>query len=540
MMSFIVNVSTGLVGFSMKKQTIHFFQMLSRAFITPVALLSFASLLLGVASLFLWHEKLRELLPFLNSAVFQYVANLLNTVGAVIMDNLPLLFAVTLAFTLAKAEKEYAALGALCGYMALLMGMHVLITVNPAVNEMFTKSALTTTLGIETVNTGVVGGIITGLLSAIIHNRVHQIKFPVALAFFGGVRFVPLANIMFFVAFGQCFPFLWLMLSKVINHAAMGISSAGVFAPFIYGLGERLLLPTGLHQIWNTVIRDTMVSGIAIFPDGHTVEGARAIFAEYLKTNTLPVNMTLADIVKFLRGGQIPITMFTLPMMALAMYQTARPEQRNKIKPLLVTGAFTSIIAGVTEPLEFTFLFVSPVWYLIYSVINGLSWMFCYLFQSNLGGTEANIIGLVLYGFLRPESTFWINMLIGIVFSLAGYTLFRFWIVHFDLKTPGRGSDYEQTIDILGINQQQDDISNDPLKLKALAIIRGLGGNKNIISVDCCYSRLRVSIHDISLVDEHIIQATGALGYVPVDDGNVQIVYGTTVDTIRNAVRKLL
>jgi PTS system maltose and glucose-specific IIC component len=232
--------------------------------------------------------------------------------------------------------------------------------------------------------------------------------------------------------------------------------------------------------------------------------------------------------------------MFTLPMMALAMYQTARPEQRKKIKPLLLTGAFTSIIAGVTEPLEFTFLFVSPVWYLVYSVINGLSWMLCYLFQSTLGGTEANIIGLVLYGFLRPESKFWINMLIGIVFSLGGYSLFRFWIVHFDLKTPGRGSDYEQTIDILGINQDQDDISNDPLKLKASAIIRGLGGKHNIVSVDCCYSRLRVSINDISLVDEKIIQATGALGYVPVDDGNVQIVYGTTVDTIRNAVRKLL
>ncbi|HCC0890448.1 TPA: PTS transporter subunit EIIC [Salmonella enterica] len=524
----------------MKKEIIHFFQMLSRAFITPIALLSFASLLLGVASLFLWHERLRELLPFLNSALCQYIANLMNTVGAVIMDNLPLLFAVTLAFTLAKAEKEYAALGALCGYMALLMGMHVLVSANPAINSMFTKSMLTTTLGIETVNTGVVGGIITGLLSTVIHNRVHQIKFPIALAFFGGVRFVPLANIMFFVIFGQCFPFLWLMLSKVINQAAMGVSSAGFFAPFIYGVGERLLLPTGLHQIWNTVIRDTMVSGVAVFPDGHTVEGARAIFAEYLKTNILPTNMALTDIVKFLRGGQIPITMFTLPMMALAMYQTAKPEQRKKIKPLLLTGAFTSIIAGVTEPLEFTFLFVSPLWYLIYSIINGLSWMLCYVFHSALGGTEANIIGLVLYGFLRPESKVWINIVIGIVFGLGGYLLFRFWIVRFDLKTPGRGSDYEQTIDILGINQEQNTVSNDPLKLKALAIIRGLGGENNITNVDCCYSRLRVSVNDISLVDEKIIQATGSLGYVPVDDKNVQIVYGATVDTIRNAVRKLL
>ncbi|HCL5074680.1 TPA: PTS transporter subunit EIIC [Salmonella enterica] len=524
----------------MKKEAIHFFQLLSRAFITPIALLSFASLLLGIASLFLWHERLRELLPLLNSSYFQYIANLLNTVGSVIMDNLPLLFAVSLSFTLAKSDKEYAALGAICGYLALLMGMNALVTLHPHVKNMFPESAFTTTLGIETVNTGVVGGIITGLLSAIIHNRVYQIRFPVALAFFGGVRFVPLANVMFFVVFGQCFPFLWMFMSSAINHAALAVSHAGVFAPFIYGFGERLLLPTGLHQIWNTVIRDTMVSGIAVFPDGHSVEGARAIFAEYLKTNVLPVNMTLPDIVKFLRGGQIPITMFTLPAMALAMYQTAKPEQREKIKPLLLTGAFTSIIAGVTEPLEFTFLFVSPVWYFIYSLFNGLSWMLCYMSHSQLGGTEANIIGLVLYGFLRPESKFWINIGIGIVMAGCGYSLFRFWIVYFDLKTPGRGGDYEKTIDILGINQTDENITKDPLKLKASAIIKGLGGTDNIINVDCCYSRLRVSVNDASLIDEQIIQATGSLGFVPIDEKNVQIVYGTTVDTIRNAVKKLL
>ncbi len=524
----------------MKKEYVHFFQTLSRAFITPIALLSFASLLLGVASLFLWHEKLRELLPFMNSALIQYLANLLNTIGSVIMDNLPLLFAVSLAFTLAKSEREYAALGAICGYLALLMGMHALVAINPHVREMFPEKIFTTTLGIETVNTGVVGGIITGLLSALIHNKVYQIRFPVALAFFGGVRFVPLANVMFFVAFGQCFPFLWIFLSNLINSAAMGVSHAGVLAPFIYGFGERLLLPTGLHQIWNTVIRDTMVSGVAIFPDGHTVEGARAIFAEYLKINVLPVNMTLPDMVKFLRGGQIPVTMFTLPMMALAMYHTAKPEQRAKIKPLLLTGAFTSIIAGVTEPLEFTFLFVSPVWYLIYSLINGLSWMLCYMFHSQLGGTEANIIGLVLYGFLRPESRFWINLLVGVVMAGCGYGLFRFWIVRFDLKTPGRGSDYEQTIDILGILPTDDRRANDPLQLKAAAIVKGLGGKQNIITVDCCYSRLRVSLRDVALVDEKIIKATGSLGYIPIDENNIQIVYGTTVDTIRNAVKKQL
>ena len=524
----------------MKKEAIQFFQLLSRSFITPIALLSFASLLLGVASLFLWHEPLRQMLPFLNSAPCQYMARLMNTVGAVIMDNLALLFAVSLGYTLAKEEKEYAALGALCGYLALLMGMQALITNAPAVNALFPEKALTTTLGINTVNTGVVGGIISGLLSAAIHNRVYQIKFPVALAFFGGVRFVPLANVMFFVLFGQCFPFIWLGMSNVINTAAAGVAQSGMWGPFIYGFGERLLLPTGLHQIWNTVIRDTLVSGVAIFPDGHTIEGARAIFADYLKTNTLPQNMPLPEIVKFLRGGQIPITLFTLPAMALAMYHTARPEKRAQIKPLLLTGAFTSMIAGVTEPLEFTFLFVSPLWYVIYSVLNGLSWMICYMFNSQLGGTEANIIGLVLYGFLRPESRFWINMVTGVALSIFGYLFFRFWIIKFDLKTPGRGGDYEKTIDLLGINPEKNSESHDPLKLKARAIIKALGNRDNIQSVDCCYSRLRVSVKEMARVDEALFTATGALGVVKVDDTNIQIIYGPSVDTLRHAVKKQL
>ncbi|MHA6309166.1 PTS transporter subunit EIIC [Hafnia paralvei] len=522
----------------MKKETLDFFQKLSRAFIMPIALLSFASLLLGVASLFLWHQALLDMFPILKTPAIQYCANLMNTVASVIMDNLPLLFAISLSFTLAKEDKEYAALGALVGYLALIMGMHALITFIPSVQHMFPEKALTETLGIKTVNTGVVGGIITGIISSFIHNHTHKTKLPMALAFFGGVRFVPIANTIFFVIFGQLFPFIWVFVSNIINSAAIGVSHAGVLAPFIYGMGERLLIPTGLHQIWNTVIRDTMVSGIATFPDGHTIEGARAIFADYMRTNILPTNMTLPDIVKFLRGGQIPITMFTLPMMALAMYHTAKPEQKAKIKPLLITGVFTSIIAGVTEPLEFTFLFISPLWYFVYCIINGLSFMLCYMFQSQVGGTEANIIGLVLYGFLRPESKFWINILIGVVMSGVGYLLFRWWIVRFDLKTPGRGSDYEQTIDILGLGETYSD--KDPLQLKAMTIIKGLGGSENITDVESCMSRLRVSVINMDNVDDKILNATGPLGIVKVDSENIQIIYGTTAGTIRGAVKKQL
>lgn len=522
-----------------KKKTVVYFQKLSRAFLMPIALLSVASLMCGVASIFLWHQQLREMFPFFTYPAVEYVARLLETTGGVVTNNLPVLYCVSIAFGMVDEDKEYAAFGALVGYIALLVSMGFLLTMNPALAERMPAGTVTMILGFETVNTGILGAIAVGLLSAWIHTRVHKIKLPMALSFFGGVRFVSIATSVFFVLLGQLVPFVWTFISNGINTVAYAVANTGVFGPFLYQFGERILIPTGMHQIWNTVIRDTAVSGIYSFPDPYgTIEGARAAFSAYMATGVLPDGATLPEMVKFLRGGQIPITVFALPAAAFAMYRCADPDKKSNVKALLLTGACTSIIAGITEPLEFAFLFAAPALFLIYAVFCGLAYMIPYILGSTLGGTEASILGLTVFGFLRDDSTWWINVMVGIIFAAALYVVFRWYIIKFDVKTPGRGGDYDEQLSLLdGIVDMN---VNDPKVMKAQAIIKGLGGSSNIKTVDCCMSRLRVTVVSMSDIDEKVIKATGCNGIVKPDDENIQIIYGTTVGMIKEAVKKEL
>lgn len=519
------------------KTTMKYFQKLSRAFLMPIALLSIASLMTGVASIFLWHEQLRTMFPILTHPVIQYFARLLETAGGVVTNNLPVLYCVSIAFGMADEDKEYAAFGSLVGYLSFLVSMGFLLSVNPGIAERMPAGTVTSILGFETVNTGILGAILVGLISAQIHMKVHKIKLPMALSFFGGVRFVSIATSVFFIVFGQLVPFVWTFISNAINTVAYAVANTGVFGPFLYQFGERILIPTGLHQIWNTVIRDTAVSGVYIFPDPYgTIEGARAAFSAYMATGYLPEGTSLVEMVKFLRGGQIPITVFALPAVAFAMYRCADDDKKANVKALLLTGACTSIIAGITEPIEFAFLFAAPALFIIYAVFCGLAYMIPYILGSTLGGTEASILGLSIFGFLRNDSTWWINVIVGLVFAVVMYFVFKWYIVRFDVKTPGRGGDYDEQMSLLdGI---VDINVNDPKVLKAQTIIKGLGGIDNIKSVECCMSRLRVTIVSMDQVDEAVIKATGCNGIVKPDKENIQIVYGTTVGMIKDAVLK--
>lgn len=415
----------------MKRKLLVFFQKMSKAFLLPITLLAFAAMLLGLASVFLWHDQLKEMMPFIASPGIQYAARVINTVAGAIMDNLPVLFAISLALGLANEDKEYAVLSGLVGYLAFLMGMSTLLQFNPNIQAMFPESAIRTILGIQTLDTGILGGIIVGILTAIIHNKTHKVQLPMVFSFFSGTKFVPIACVTVFVILGQFFPFVWVVISKVINSAALAVANSGIFGPFIYAFGERLLIPTGLHHVWNTVIRDTAVSGTYMFEAGKIIEGARPAFNLFLETNTLPINVAtgeqvaLTELVKFLRAGQVPMTMFALPAIALAMYNTAYPENRSKIKQLLITGVCTALLAGITEPLEFAFLFAAPILYLIYSVLCGVSFVIVFLLGNQMGGTEPSLIGLLLYGLLRPESKYYISLIIGCIMAVISYVLFK-------------------------------------------------------------------------------------------------------------------
>lgn len=515
-----------------------YFQRLSRAFLMPIALLSLASLFMGIASIFLWHESLKEIFPIITHPTVQYFVKLLEITAGTVMNNLPLLYCVSIGFGMANEDKEYAAFATLVGYLAFLTGMSYLLETDATVAALFPANAITSILGIKTLNTGIFGAILVGLLSSYLHNKTHKIQLPMAISFFGGVRLVPIVTAVSFILLGQIFPFLWVYVSSLINNIAHAVVNTGVFGPFIYQFGERILIPTGLHQIWNTVIRDTTVSGVYNFPDPYgVVEGGRAAYATYLATNTIPQGTTLVEMVKFLRGGQIPITVFALPAAAYAMYKCADDDKKESVKGLLMTGAFTSIIAGITEPLEFTFLFIAPLLFLVYAVFCGLAYMIPYMLGSTLGGTEGNILGLLLFGFLRNEANWYIVVLTGIVMAVIFYFMFVWWIKKYNLKTPGRSTEFDKGLKYL-YEEGVIDNNLDPKVLKAKLIIKGLGGTENISSIDNCMSRLRVGVKDISVINEDILNSTECAGIVKADSHNLQIIYGTTVGLIKNAVVK--
>ena len=516
-----------------------YFQRLSTAFLMPISALCVASLFMGIASIFLWLDTLRQMFPILASPAAQYFANVLNAIGGVITNHLPVLYCVSIGYAMSDDEKGVAAFASLVGYLAFNIGRGTLISAFPAMVERLPVGAVGEILGQQTVNTGILGGILVGAISALLHNKCYKCHLPMAISFFGGVRSVPIVTGIFFVLLGQLVPFVWSYVSNAINLLASAVSGSGIFGPFLYQLGERLLIPTGLHQIWNTVIRDTAVSGQYVFPEPYgVIEGARAAWNAFMATGYMPEGTNLPEMVKFLRGGQISHMVFAMPAVAYAMYKCADDDKKYTVRPLLITGACTAIIAGISEPLEFCFLFASPLLYVIYSVFCGLAYMVPYLLGSTLGGTEGSVMGLIIFGFLRDDATWWINVIVGIVLAVVMFVVFVWFIKKFSVKTPGRGGDYDQQMKYVG-EMEGVDVTN-PEATKAKLIIKGLGGAENIVAVENCMSRLRVTLNEEEHVDENILQDTGSMGIIRIDSTHIQIVYGTSVGLIKNAVLKEL
>lgn len=518
-----------------------FFQRLSKAFLTPLSLIASASLLMGVASFFTSGDIIAAV-PFLGNTMIQYIFKVLLQMGSVIVSNFAALYAVALPFALVDKDKEYAAFSGFVGYLSFLTGMGMLVDNFPGIAGMFPGNGLTTVLGISTVNTGMLGGILVGILTSVLHKKFRTVKFPMAFSFFQGVRFVPIISVFSFMILGNLFPFIWVFISRGIGGLAMVLSKMGVFGLWLYGFVERLLIPTGLHQIWISVVRDTSVSGVFEFASG-VVEGQRPAFMQYLAEG-LPLNTTLRELVKFSYGPQIPIMLGALVAIGLAIYKCADADKKKAVKPLILAGVTTAVIAGISEPLEFIFLFTAPILYVIYAILYGLSWVFMYIFGNQIG-YGSGIIEFVVFGLLRSDSRWWVCVFVTIGEFVANYAIFRWYIMKFDVKTPGRGGDYDASLEAMHDVDDSKvisdiDIATDPKTLKALTIIKGLGGKENIEEVDSCMSRLRVVLKDGSLVDKEILNKTGCTAIRIIDNQNLQIIYGTTVGIIKDSVRKQL
>lgn len=524
----------------MKDKIFGVLQRVGRSFMLPIALLPVAGLLLGVGSSFTNQTMLETygLTGLIHEGTVIYtVLDIMNQCGSAIFNNLALLFAMGVAIGMAKKEKEVAALSGAIAYLVMNTAISAMINARGGVEAMAPNST-TSMLGITTLQMGVFGGIIVGLGVAALHNRFYKIQLPQVLSFFGGTRFVPIISTAVFLVVGIALFYVWPVVQNAITLLGNLVIRSGYLGTWIYGVTERALIPFGLHHVFYMPFWQTAVGGTAVV-DGVTVQGAQNIFfAELASKNTTVFSV---EATRFM-AGKFPLMIFGLPGAALAMYRTAKPEKRKTVGGLLISAALTSMLTGITEPLEFTFLFVAPAMYVVHCIYAGLSYLLMHILNVGVGMTfSGGLIDLTLFGIMQGNAkTNWIwIVIVGIGYFLLYYFTFYFMITKMNLKTPGREEDDEETklytrSDFKAKTGVGPDGSapavSDPV---SACILEGLGGKANISDVDCCATRLRVTVLDADKVSDATLKASGASGVVHKGNG-IQVIYGPQVAVIKS------
>ena len=522
----------------MKEKIFGVLQRVGRSFMLPIALLPIAGLLLGIGSSFTNPTTLEayHLTEIIKEGGFLYtILDIMSKTGSIVFDNLALLFAMGVAIGMAKKEKEVAALSGAIAYLIMNTAISTLISAKGGVEAMAANSTASV-LGITTLQMGVFGGIIVGLGVAALHNKFYKIKLPQVLSFFGGTRFVPIVSAIVYLIVGIAMFYIWPVVQNVIAQLGQLVLNSGYAGTWIYGIIERALIPFGLHHVFYMPFWQTELGGSMII-DGIAVQGAQNIFFAELASKATEHFSVSAT--RFM-SGKFPFMIFGLPAAALAMYKTARPEKKKIVGGLLLSAALTSLLTGITEPLEFTFLFVAPAMYVVHCVLAGLSYMLMHVFGVGVGMTfSGGAIDLTLFGILQGNAkTNWIwVVIIGLVYAVVYYVIFCFMITKFNLKTPGREADNEETKlytrkDMQSKTASDIKSSSDFDRTSAL-ILKGLGGKLNLSDVDCCATRLRITVINPSLVDDALLKESGASGIIHKGNG-VQIIYGPQVSVVKS------
>ena len=521
----------------MKDKIFGVLQRVGRSFMLPIALLPVAGLLLGIGSSFTNETMLAAY--GLNSVIhpgtlIYTILDVMSQTGNAVFNNLALLFAMGVAIGMARKEKEVAALSGAVAYIIMNTAIQAMINAAGGVEAMPANST-TTMLGITTLQMGVFGGIVVGLGVAALHNKFYKIELPQVLAFFGGTRFVPIVSSIVYLVVGIAMFYIWPVVQNGIAALGALVLASGYAGTFIYGLLERALIPFGLHHVFYMPFWQTAVGGTAII-DGVTVTGAQNIFFAELASKSTTVFSVSAT--RFM-AGKFPFMMFGLPGAALAMYQCAKPEKKKAAGGLLLSAALTAFLTGITEPLEFTFIFVALPMYAVHCVLAGLSFMLMHILNVGVGMTfSGGLIDLVLFGVMQGNAkTHWVwVVVVGAVYFVLYYIIFRFMISKFDYKTPGRDDAEEVKLytraDVNARSAASGSTApagDDPV---SALIVEGLGGTNNLSDVDCCATRLRCTVKDAALVRQDVLKASGASGVICKGNG-VQVVYGPKVAVIK-------
>ncbi len=537
-------------------------QRVGRAFMLPIALLPIAGLLLGVGSSLTNETMLAayNLLDLLGPGTVAYsIFSILSGVGSVIFGNLPIIFAMGVALGMAEAEKGTATLSAAIAFFVMHQSINAMLTLTGRLTDgSLLEGSVANVVGIQSLEMGVFGGIIVGLGVAALHNKFYKIRLPNVVSFFGGTRFIPIISTVVYLLVGVLMFFIWPYIQSAIYALGGVVTRSGYVGTLVYGFIERLLIPFGLHHVFYLPFWQTGLGGSAVI-DGTLIYGAQNIFFAELAS---PLTTAFSVEATRFMSGKFPFMIFGLPGAALAMYSCARPEKKKVAGGLLLGAAFTAMLTGITEPIEFTFLFVAPVMYFIHCILAGASYMLMHILGVGVGMTfSGGIIDLLLFGVLQGNAkTNWLMIpLVGAAYFAVYFLTFRWMIRKFDFATPGRErdgsdtrlyrrSDYEKkrrgapesvTVKVGGAPHTvaaaayAEVAAESAVRSLAETITEGLGGKENIASLDCCATRLRVTVKDGEKVDEGLLRESGAAGVIRRGAG-VQVVYGPQVSVIKS------
>lgn len=518
-----------------------FIQKFGKSMMGPLSIIVAAGLLLGLASTLQNPNVFGTMLAdvkFVNNFV-----SLVNSLAGGIFGLLPVLFCMSIAQGMSKEDREVATFSSIIGFILFHISIRFFLSLSGVTPEVVSvdylmgqgmdlleatqiNAAYDMTMGIFTYRMGIFGGIIVGLWTAMIHNKFHTTELPTAFSFFSGKRFVPIMIVVTIPILSVVMFFAWPVVNSVINGFGTILANAGAFGTFIYGFLERLLIPTGLHHILNQMIRFTPIGGSAII-DGQTVTGALNIFNALLMQSN-PDMGVMREATRFLTQGTHPFMIFGLPAACYAMYKTALPQNKKKVKGVLLAAGLTSLFTGITEPIEFAFFFISPLLWVFHAFMAGTSFLLNTLLGVCIGNAGGGLIDFLLFGVLRGTETKWIlNMVIGLIYAVIYFFVFKWAILKFNIKTPGREDETDAV----------DEDSNEITEL-GVAIMEALGGRENIVEIDNCISRLRLVLKDTSKVDEKALKKTGSLGLIKVSDTQVQVVYGSKVEKAANELKR--
>lgn len=523
-----------------------FWQKFGKSLLLPISTIAIAGIFSGLAAAMQNSAIVGE--TFVSLVYVQNFIGFIRRLAGLVFGNLPLFFCLAIAVGMAKDEKPTAAFSAILGFLVFHYTLNYILVLNSItadstsiaklmeqgmsqVDATIVNAKYETVLGYFTLRMNVFGGILVGLVVTALHNRFYTIKLPSAINFFGGKRFVPLITIISVPFVGIASYFIWPFFNDFIGMIGNWINSIGVFGPFVYGAANRLLIPTGLHHILNQVVRFTPVGGTAII-GGETIMGALNIFNTAIASSDVP-NEVFQMGARYVGQGHSLIVIFGLPAAALAMYRCADAKNKKRVKALLSAGVTASILTGVTEPLEFSFMFISPILFLFHVVMTGVGYMVAALLQCSVGGVQAGLIDFTIFGIFRgAQSKWYLVVLIGIGMAVIYYFGFMYLIKKFNISTPGRNDD----IDAEDGMEVTHAISNTELAGQILAY---LGGKENITEITNCFTRLRVNVKDMSLVQDSKLKATGATGVARPSANHVQVIYGLKVEGIARDVKAL-